>query len=151
MNEINNHPIDILLVEDNSADIKITLRAFEKAKIKNNIYVVRDGEEAIDFIFHKNIYEDSKKYPCPDLILLDINMPKLNGFEVLKILKKDEKYDYIPIVILTSSKNEEDVFSSFKFGAVSYIQKPVTYENFQEVIDRFNFYWHIINKLPKKC
>jgi len=144
----NNQPIDILLVEDNEADIKVTLRAFDKAKIKNNISVARDGEEAIDYIYHQNKYTDKKKFPLPDLILLDIQLPKLDGFAVLKRLKEDDKLKLIPVVMLTSSKSEEDVIESYRDGAVSFIQKPVDYKEFEKVVDGFNFYWNIINKFP---
>lgn len=144
----NNKPIDILLVEDDETDIKITLRAFEKAKLENNISVVRDGQEALDYVRHEGQYQDKNKYPRPDLILLDIKMPKVDGFQVLDTLKSDDKYKFIPIIMLTSSKGEGDVAKSYKNGAASYIQKPVGYEDFVEVVDGFNFYWHIINKLP---
>ena len=143
-------PIDILLVEDDEMDIETTLRAFETGRIKNNISVTRDGEEALDIVYHRGKYRDEKKFPRPDLILLDIRMPKLGGFEVLKKLKSDPQYSFIPVVMLTSSQNEEDVLKSYGFGAASYIPKPVSYEDFKKVVDGFNFYWHIINKLPKK-
>ena len=146
--EANDRPIDILLVEDDEADIKITLRAFEKGKIKNHVYVVTDGEEALDFINHTGKYQDERKFPRPDLILLDINMSKMNGFEALKKLKADPKFSFIPVVMLTSSKSEEDVLKSYQDGAVSFIPKPVAFEAFMRVVDGFNFYWHIINKLP---
>ena len=146
--EINNQPIDILFAEDNEADIKITLRAFNAAKVKNNIYTVRDGQEALDFVYHQGKYSDPEKYPRPDLILLDIQMPKLDGFQVLEKLKADDRYNFIPVVMLTSSKKDEDVVKSYRSGAVSFIQKPVNYEEFKKVVDGFNFYWHIINKLP---
>lgn len=144
----NDKPIDILLIEDNEADIKITLRAFKKARLRNNIFVVTDGQEALDFIYHQEPYHDKEKYPVPDLILLDINLPKINGFEVLERIKGDTKLSYIPIVMLTSSKNDEDIVKSYGHGAASYIPKPITYEDFVNVVDGFNFYWHIINKLP---
>ena len=147
---VNVAPIDILLVEDDEIDSEAALRAFEKGKIKNNILVARDGEEALDFVYHRGAYQDKNKYPRPDLILLDIRMPKLGGFEVLKKLKEDPQYSYIPVVMLTSSQNEEDVLKSYGFGAASYIPKPVSYEDFKKVVDGFNFYWHIINKLPPK-
>ncbi len=145
---INNRPIDILLVEDDEMDVKITLRAFEKGKIRNNLFVVRDGQEALDFVFQAGPYQNKEKYPRPDLILLDIRMPKLSGFEVLKSLKADPRFDFIPVVMLTSSKNEEDVVKSYGAGAASYIPKPVSYKDFAKVVEGFNFYWHIINKLP---
>ncbi len=145
---INRLPIDILLVEDDEADIGITLRVFEKGKLKNNIYVVRDGQEALDFVSHQGQYQDKEKYPRPDLILLDIRMPKMDGFEVLKRLKVDPGTNFIPVVMLTSSRNEEDVVKSYTGGAASYIPKPVSYDDFAKAVDAFNFYWHIINKLP---
>ncbi len=145
---INGQPIDILLVEDNEADVKITLRAFNKAKLKNNIYVVYDGQEALDYLSHQGKFADQKIYPRPDLILLDINMPKKNGFEVLKEIKESVSYRTIPVVMLTSSKNEADIVTSFKNGAASYIPKPVLYDDFAKVVEGFNFYWHIVNKLP---
>ena len=148
LDDLNDKPIDILFAEDNEADIKITLRAFAKGKIKNNIFIVRDGQEALDFVYHRGPYQNQQKYPRPDLILLDINMPKVDGFEVLKKLKSDAQTDFIPVIMLTSSKNEQDVLKSFKGGAASYIQKPVTFEEFTQVVNVFNFYWHIINKLP---
>ena len=100
---VNDAPIDILLVEDEEADIKITLRAFNQAKIKNSVYTVRDGQEALDFIRHEGKYREGK-FPTPDLILLDIQLPKVDGFEVLKQLKQDERFDFIPVAIFTSSK-----------------------------------------------
>ncbi len=146
--ESNYMPIDILLVEDEEDDIEITLRAFKNAKLKNQIYVVQDGQEAINFIYHKEPYQDEKKFPRPDLILLDIDIPKLSGFEVLKKLKGDPNYSFIPVVMLTSSKEEQDIIKSFQNGASSYIQKPVSYAEFTKIIDGFNFYWHIVNKFP---
>ena len=146
--EVNDSPIDILLVEDDEADIEITLRAFEKGRLKNNVSVARDGEEALDFVYHKGKYQDEKKFHRPDLILLDIRMPKLDGFEVLKKLKSDPHYNFISVAMLTSSKNEEDVCKSYGYGAASYIPKPVSFEEFKKVVDGFNFYWHIISKLP---
>ena len=144
----NSHPIDILLVDDNEADIKVTLRAFDKAKLKNKFAVVRNGEEALDYIYHRNQYADKTQFPYPDLILLDIHMPKLDGFGVLKDLKENSHRKIIPVIMLTSSKNDEEVARSYRYGAVSFIQKPISYEEFVTVVDGFNFYWHIINKLP---
>ena len=151
LEEVNDFPIDILLVEDDEADIEVTLRAFEKGKLKNNISVVRDGQEALDFIHHEGAYRDEKKYPRPDLILLDIRMPKMGGLEVLKKLKSESnQYSCIPVAMLTSSKNEEDIVQSYCSGAVGYIPKPVSYGDFTKVVDGFSFYWHITNKLPSK-
>ncbi len=143
----NNFPIDILLVEDNEDDVEITLRAFRNAKLKNKIHVVQDGQAGLDFIYRKGDYQN-KKLPRPDLILLDINMPKLGGFEVLKKLKSDPNFSFISVVMLTSSKEEEDIAKSYQSGAASYIQKPVSYEEFEKIIEGFNFYWNIVNKFP---
>lgn len=139
---------NILLVEDQQADIKITLRAFAKLKLKNNIYVVNDGQEALDFIYHQGKYVDKNKFPRPDLILLDIKMPKMDGFQVLERLKNDLQYNFIPVIMLTSSKNEEDIAKSYKKGAASFIPKPVNYTEFVKIIEGFNFYWSTMNKLP---
>ena len=144
----NNKPIDILLVEDNEADVKITLRAFEKASLKHKVHVARDGQEALDFIRNQGNFQDKDKYPKPDLILLDIKMPKVDGFGVLKELKSDLSYSHIPIIMLTSSKDEEDILRSYKGGAASFIPKPVKYEEFLEVVEIINSYWNIISKLP---
>ncbi len=143
-------PIDILLVEDTEADIKITLRAFKKARLRNNIYVCHNGQEALDFLYHQGDYKDANQYPRPDLILMDINMPKLTGYEVLQKLKADANYCMIPIIMLTSSKSEEDIVKSYQKGATSYIQKPVEYEAFVKIVEGFNFYWNIVNKLPEQ-
>ncbi|OGW80257.1 MAG: hypothetical protein A3G33_06180 [Omnitrophica bacterium RIFCSPLOWO2_12_FULL_44_17] len=141
-------PINILLAEDNEADVKITLRAFDKARLKNNIFVVRDGEEALDFIYHRGKYSDATRYPKLDLVLLDIKMPKVDGLEVLKKLKSDPVFKMLPVVMLTSSKNEQDIVTSYMDGASSYIPKPVSFQEFIEVVNGFNFYWQIISKLP---
>lgn len=146
----NKEPIDILFVEDNDQDTKITLRAFSKGKIKNNIHVVVDGQEALDYIYHSGKYKNITDAPRPDLILLDIGLPKISGLDVLKKIKEDSSFKHIPVVMLTSSKNEQDIVKSYGYGAASYIPKPVSYEEFVKVVDGFNFYWHIINKLPRK-
>lgn len=141
-------PLDILLVEDNEADIKITVKAFKKGKLKTNLYVVRNGEEALQFVKNEGKYDNKAMYPRPGLVLLDINMPKKDGFIVLKEMKSDPRLNFIPVIMLTSSKNEEDIVNSYRNGAASYIQKPISFESLLKVVDNFNFYWHIINKLP---
>jgi CheY-like chemotaxis protein len=147
-NRMETDAINILLVEDNEADVQIAARAFSKSKRKNNIYVVNDGQEALDFIYHKGKYQDKEKFPIPDLILLDIKIPKLDGFQVLERIKNNLEYNYIPVVMLTSSKDEEDIAKSYRNGAASFIPKPVNYEEFVKIVDGFNFYWHAISKLP---
>ncbi len=144
----NNKPLDVLLVDDSEADIKITLRAFAKGALKTNIYLAHNGEEALQFVRHEGKFKDKVKYPRPGLILLDIKMPKKDGFQVLKELKGDPRYSFIPVIMLTSSRDEQDIVKSYRSGAASFIQKPVSYDNFTKVVDGFNFYWHIVNKLP---
>ena len=141
-------PLNILLVEDNEADIKISQRAFAKSDVKNNVYIARDGEEALQFVRHEGKFKDKTQFPRPGLILLDIKMPKKDGFQVLKELKSDPQYDFIPVIMLTSSRNEEDIVKSYRSGAASFIQKPINYDSFLKVVNNFNYYWHIINKLP---
>ena len=141
-------PIDILLVEDNEDDIEITQMAFEQAKIRNNILVVRNGQEALDYLYGRGIYQDRKNYPMPRLMLLDINMPKKGGFETLEEMKKDDHLRLIPVIMLTSSRNEEDVARSYGKGAVAYIPKPVNHEDFMKTVEYFNFFWQIA-ELPK--
>ncbi|MFH1867415.1 MAG: response regulator [Candidatus Omnitrophota bacterium] len=142
-------PIDILIIEDNETDVKIALRAFKKIKQKSNVYIVNNGEEALNFIHNEGEYKDRDKFPTPDIILLDINMPKMDGFQFLQIIKKDTEYSNIPVIMLTTSRNEDDIAKSYEYGAASYIQKPVSYENFVEFVDGFNYYWHKIKKTPK--
>ena len=140
-------PINILLVEDNEDDIEITQVAFEEAKIKNRLNIVRNGLEALDYLYGKEKFQDRGKYPMPKLMLVDINMPKMSGLELLERLKRDDKFKLIPVVILTSSKNEEDVVKSYGNGASAYLPKPVSHEAFVETINNFNIFWHLV-ELP---
>jgi len=146
----NGKSIDILLVEDDESDVKLTLRAFGEIDFKSNIYVVSNGREALDFVYHQGEYQDNKKYPRPDLILMDINMPKMSGLEVLKELKTKPEYKVIPIIMLTSSKNDTDVLQSYDCGANGYIPKPIDYDEFVRIVEGFNFYWHVVNIFPEK-
>jgi len=138
--------IPILLVDDDEDDILITRRAFERYEPKNTLYVVRDGDEALDFIYHRGNYKD-KSIPAPRLIFLDINMPKMNGIEVLRRLKNDPEKRRIPVVILTTSQREQDKIESYNLGVNSYIVKPVDFNKFIEAISTINLYWSL-NQLP---
>ena len=138
--------IPILLVDDDEDDILITKRAFERYEPKNTLYVVRDGDEALDFIYHRGNYKD-KSIPAPRLIFLDINMPKMNGLEVLRRLKNDPEKRRIPVVILTTSRREQDKIESYNLGVNSYIVKPVDFNKFIEAINTINLYWSL-NQLP---
>ena len=138
-------PIDILLVEDNPADIELTRIAFKDARAANVLHVVEDGQEALDFVFKRPPYEKSK---TPDIILLDINLPQLNGIQVLESLKSDARYRMIPIIMLTSSSAERDVLSSYSHHANSYITKPVNFDKFIEVARQIEQFWFTVVKLP---
>ncbi|MFH1288759.1 MAG: response regulator [bacterium] len=137
--------INILLVEDNPDDIEITKRAFKEAKLLNKLYIVRDGQEAVDFLFHQGVYNDPLNAPKPGLVLLDINMPKMNGTEVLKRIKEDNVLKTIPVVMLTVSKRDEDIVRSYNYGCNSFIQKPVEFDKFVELIKEIGLYWGIHN------
>jgi two-component system, response regulator len=138
----------ILFVEDNSDDVALTLRAFEKNRIKNKVVVAEDGVEALDYIFKRGKFENWDIKELPALILLDLKLPKLDGFEVLKTVRENESTKFLPIVILTSSKEEQDVIKGYENGANSYIRKPVDFEQFFEAIQTLGLYWLILNEPP---
>lgn len=140
----------ILLVEDNPDDIALTLRAFKKCNIKNKVIIIEDGEEALDYILCKGKYEGKNKLDLPAVILLDINLPKVNGFEVLTAIRGNETTKLLPVVFLTSSKEEQDILKGYTLGANSYIQKPVDFQNFFEAVQTLGLYWLIMNESPNK-
>jgi len=141
-------PIEILLVEDNPNDVKLTLRALEKHNLANKVHVVKDGEEALDYIFSKGNYSQRNDTEIPKVIFLDLKLPKINGLEVLKILKSDEKTRLIPVVVLTSSKEDRDIVESYKLGANSYIVKPVDFDKFFNSVADLGLYWLLLNESP---
>jgi CheY-like chemotaxis protein len=138
--------IQILLVEDNEGDILLTLEAFKEIKIKNSIAVVKDGEEAIEFLKKQGQYADRV---MPNLILLDINMPKLNGIEVLDFIKKDDKLRKIPVVMLTTSSSESDIAICYEKSANCFITKPLDFGKFLNVVEAIESFWFTIAQLPK--
>jgi CheY-like chemotaxis protein len=138
--------ISILLVEDNEGDIILTLEALKEAKIYNEINVVRDGDAALQYLNKEGEYQDAE---TPDLILLDINLPKMDGIEVLAKIKSNEGLMVIPVVMLTTSDSEKDIFQSYQSHANCYITKPVNFENFMEVIQTIKNFWINIVQLPK--
>ena len=135
----------ILLVEDNPMDVILTLDAFKEAKLLNEIHVARDGEEALNYMFGRGIYADRAKFPVPNLILLDLKMPGIDGFEVLKQIKTTDLIKRIPVIILTSSKEEGDLALSFDLGANSYLVKPVSFNGFIDVVKEIDNYWFSLN------
>ncbi len=139
-------PVHLLLVEDNEGDIVLTLDAFEESKIKTNISVVRNGQEAIDFLYKQNGYEQESK---PDLVLLDINIPILNGHEVLKIIKQDAELKKIPVIMLTTSSNTRDINLSYENYANSYVTKPIEMEDFLKAILKIEEFWLQLCKLAE--
>ena len=138
----------ILLVEDNPDDEMLTLRAMKKNKILNEIVVARDGSEALDYIFGTGKYEGRDVAASPQLILLDLNLPKIGGLEVLKRIREDSRTRLYPVVILTSSREERDLVESYKLGANSYIRKPVDFNQFIEAVQQLRLYWLGLNELP---
>ncbi len=140
--------IPILLVEDDEDDIAITKKAFNKAKISNPLYIVRDGEEAVEFLTRKGRYLDPETAPKPGLILLDLNMPRLDGREVLDLIKRDPELHRIPVVVLTTSDEDADILGCYDRGANTYITKPVDFKNFMEAIITIGTYWLCIARIP---
>lgn len=143
-----NQSVEILLIEDNPSDIKLALHAFAKHKLKNHIQVIRDGAEALEFIFCTGRYATRRIEAVPKLILLDLKLPFVDGLEVLRHLKGDPRTQMIPIVIMTSSQEERDLVESYKLGVNSYIVKPVDFEQFTEVVRQLGFYWLLLNRSP---
>jgi CheY-like chemotaxis protein len=143
-----NHEIEILLVEDNPNDAELAMRAFRKNKLANNIIRVCDGEEALDYIFARKAYNYRDRLNIPKLILLDLKLPKVDGLEVLKIIKADEVTKLIPVVVLTSSREEQDMVESYRLGVNSYIVKPVDFDKFIESVRDIGLYWLLMNQLP---
>jgi two-component system, response regulator len=138
----------ILLVEDNEDDVALTLRAFNKIHIKNKITVAGDGEEALDFIFCRGNFKERNPNDLPSVVLLDLKLPKVNGFEVLKAIRDNEITKYLPVVILTSSKEEQDVVNGYSLGANSYLRKPVDFEKFFEAVKTLGIFWLLLNETP---
>jgi chemotaxis family two-component system response regulator Rcp1 len=139
------HPIDILLVEDNPGDVRLTIEALKEDKLQNNLHVVKDGIEALTFLRQEGEYADA---PRPDLILLDLNLPKKDGREVLEEIKADERLKRIPVVILTTSQAEEDILKTYGLHANCYITKPVDLEQFVRVVRSIEEFWLTIVRLP---
>lgn len=141
-------PIKILLVEDNLQDIEITRRAFAQGPVRNELIVVRDGQEALDYLYHRGRFQDPATSPRPGIILLDLNLPKVSGLEVLKQIKQDENLRSMPVIVLTVSRREEEIARSYRLGANTYIQIPVEFEKFLRMISALQEYWTRIATLP---
>ncbi len=138
----------ILLVEDNPDDEALALRALKKSNLANEIAVARDGVEALDFLFCEGKFADRDPCELPVVVLLDLKLPKVDGLEVLKRIKNDERTRRLPVVILTSSSEERDIIDSYDFGANSYIRKPVDFNQFTEAVAQLGLYWLVLNEVP---
>lgn len=140
--------VDILLVEDNPQDAEMAIRALKKNNLANHLIHVKDGEEALDFIFTRGAFSDRKGKSNPKVILLDLKLPKVGGLEILKEVKSNPNTKTIPVVVLTSSKEENDMVESYKLGVNSYIVKPVDFDKFINCIKDLGMYWLVVNQLP---
>ncbi|MEH2121989.1 response regulator [Nostoc sp.] len=140
----------ILLVEDNPDDEALTLRALKKNNILNEVVVARDGVEALDYLFGKGVYADRDMSLMPHLILLDLKLPKMDGLEVLRHLRTDDRTRILPVVILTSSKEEQDLINGYSLGANSYVRKPVDFSQFSESVRQLGLYWFVLNESPPR-
>jgi len=141
--------VEVLLVEDNSSDQELTMRALKKKNLCNRIHVVGDGAEALDFLFGRGEYADRTLADIPKVVLLDIKLPKVNGIEVLKQIKENKDLRSLPVVMLTSSKEGPDVQECYRLGANSYIVKPVDFDKFTQAVVDLGFYWLLTNEPPK--
>jgi two-component system response regulator len=138
----------ILLVEDNASDEELTLRALERNNIANGVVVTRDGSAALDYLFARGAYADRDANALPQVVLLDLNLPKVGGLDVLRAIRADERTRLLPVVILTSSKEDEDLLTGYALGANSYVVKPVDFTKFSEAIRQLGMYWLVLNQRP---
>jgi CheY-like chemotaxis protein len=144
-----NH-VEILLVEDNPADLELTLHALRQSKLANHIEIARDGEEALDFLFCRGAHSGRSRAEAPRVVLLDLKNPKVDGLEVLQHIKQDPRTHNIPVVILTASKEQQDLVAGYGLGANSYLKKPVDFDAFRKMIVQLGMYWLVVNEPPPR-
>lgn len=142
------HHSSILLVEDSSTDAKLTVHVLEEFKVANEIVLAKDGAEALDYLFGTGAYTARDNAAMPSLVILDLKMPRVNGFEVLKRMRSNQKTRYQPVVVMTSSKEARDICESYSLGANSYVSKPVEFKEFIEAVRQLGLYWLILNETP---
>lgn len=139
--------VDILLVEDNPSDAELALRSLKKHNLANRVFWAKDGEEALDYLFHRGAFSDSAN-SLPRVVLLDLRLPKVDGIEVLKQIRANPETCEIPVVVLTSSKEERDVMDTYKLGVNSFVAKPVAFDEFAGVVAQLGMYWVLVNRVP---
>ncbi len=139
----------ILLVDDNADDVTLTLRAFKKSNIKNEVVVAQDGEEALDFLTGAGKYSGRDTRIMPEVVMLDLKMPRMDGIELLERIRADERTKLLPVVILTTSNEDRDIVESYRLGANSYIRKPVDFDQFTEAVTQLGLYWMVLNEPPQ--
>ena len=140
--------MEILLVEDNPSDAELTMHALQKSKLANEVRWVQDGAEALDYLFCRGRFAKRRPEESPSLVLLDLKLPKVDGLQVLREVKKDPRTQAVPVVVLTTSKEERDLVQSYVLGVNSYIQKPVSFSEFQDVVKQLGMYWLLVNSRP---
>ena len=140
--------VDILLVEDNPRDAELTIRALKRRNLANQLLTLEDGAEALDYIFCRGRYEDREITQRPKVVLLDLKLPKVNGLEVLRAIRADERTSMIPVVMVTSSREDPDIITAYDLGANSYVVKPVDFDAFMEAMSRLGLYWLLVNQVP---
>lgn len=147
---MNDNSVEILLVEDNMSDAELTIRALKKKNLANNLIHLKNGAEALDFLFTRGAYAARDAQKFPKVILLDLKMPKVNGLEVLEKIRADERTRTIPVVVLTSSNEDPDIRACYDLGVNSYIVKPVEFDNFSKAVSELGFYWMLLNEVPRR-
>jgi two-component system response regulator len=148
MSQVATREIEVLLVDDNAPDVELTVRALRRHNLANHIHVAEDGQEALDFLFCREAYSERSFASPPKVVFLDLKMPKVDGIEVLRRIKADERTKTIPVVMLTSSAQESDIVRSYELGVNSYIVKPVKFDAFLEEVSKAGCYWAVMNKVP---
>jgi two-component system response regulator len=143
------HDVDILLVEDNMDDAALVIRALKKNNLSNNLIHLTDGEQALDFLFRRGIYAERKAEDKPKVILLDLKMPKVDGLQVLKAIREAEDTRRIPVVVMTSSREEKDIINTYNLGVNAYVVKPVGFDNFSKAVAELGMFWLLVNESPK--
>jgi CheY-like chemotaxis protein len=144
------HEVEILLVDDNASDVELTVRALRRHKLANSIHIAEDGQEALDFVFCRGAHSGRSLGAPPKVIFLDLKMPKVDGIDVLRAIRADNRTKMIPVVILTSSKEQRDIVEGYKLGVNAYIQKPVDFEEFRRVIEQMGLFWLVVNQPPPR-